>query len=83
MTSAVSNTSVRTESLNGNDGKKESLGTDTRSARSPLKAQPSAPGVPWIQTIPLFIDCPNQSIKTQNLQVNADIILEIYVSIKK
>lgn len=30
----------------------------------------------------LFIDCHNWSIKTLNLQVNADIILEIYVSIK-
>lgn len=31
----------------------------------------------------VFIDWPDWSIKTPNLQLNADIILEIYVSIKK
>lgn len=51
--------------------------------RAPSQPSPSAPGAPPIQMIDAFIDCPDWSIKTQNLQLNADIILEIYVSIKK
>lgn len=64
-------------------GTSEALALTPGQLEAPSQPSPSAPGVPCIQMILSFIDCPNRSIKTQNLQLNADIILEIYVSIKK
>lgn len=60
----------------------------TREALALTPGQLRAPRSPEHQVflqfmILVFIDWPNWSIKTPNLQLNADIILEIYVSIKK
>lgn len=67
----------------GRLGTSEALALTPGQLQAPSQPQPSTPGVPCIQMILLFIDCSNRSITTQNLQLNADIILEIYVSIKK
>lgn len=64
-------------------GTRKALALTPGQPEAPFTAQLWAPGVPPIQMILVFIDWPDWSIKTQNLQLNADIILEIYVSIKK